>query len=577
MEAGGRRDAGGSPATERHRSRADVARRLARAVALLVGLVLAAPAEAGESALPVRDVAGAIRGEIPGPDVQAYLGVAVDATAAGVRVVRVVPGSPAEDAGLRASDLLREVDGRALAVPGDVDAVLTARRPGETVRVVAWRAAAIVDTRVRLGGRRGADTLFRKSVFRLAAVPLRFSDDAESTPAAETLRRLLFARSAATGAGASLADYYRGQSFGRLAVEGDVFEPLTLRAPRSRYAALPMGAGEGSAFQEAADDLLRSRGASALDGFDGVVFLYAGESESRAGFALWPHRAVVMVGARKLPYYVHGAGAKDGAAIGIHCHEFGHLLGLADEYGAGHRTGSGDFCLMALGHRGGEVSGAASPFSICVHCRMKLGWISPAVVDPRTRQRLRIRPVATAADQAVLIPLDGRCSQYVILEVRARRGSDAEFPSEGLLVWHVGGRPTPGQGIYAPPVDLVEAHGVDVFDASLVRTHEVAFPTDRARDITPDTQPAIVPATRASFPLHLTDIVRESDGSVLVTIGVARRVVQPAPAPSEPETPDADGCVVRRDPVTGEETRFRVGAGQVAPPALPPAPSSGQR
>lgn len=541
-----------------------VGRCLGTAAAVLVLLSLAT-AEAGDPSLRVRDLRDAIRSDIAGPELRAWCGVVVEPAAAGIRVTRVVPASPADGAGLRPGDVIRSLDGAAVASGEDLDRLLDDRRPGDVVRVDASRAGERIAATARLAGRRAQDGLFRRSIFRLAVVPVRFQDDRGPSAEPTALRRLLFDATGRAGPGASVADYFRVQSHGRLAIEGDVLDPLTLPAPRAHYADLPMGAADGSAFQDAADLLVRRHGASGLADYDGFTFLYGGTPETRSGYALWPHRSTVAVGARRVPYYVQGTGGDGGLSIGIHCHEFGHLLGLTDGYGAGHRTGCGDFCLMAIGHRGGPVSGDAAPFSLCAQCRMRLGWTDPAVLDPRTPQRVRIPPASSGADAAVLLPLDARCDEYALLEVRARRGFDAELPSEGLLVWHVGGKPPRGQAVYAQPDDLVEAHGIDVFDASLVRIDEIAFPTARARDLTPDTRPSLAPATPSGFAPYLTDIVREADGSVVVTIGVRKQVRQAPPAAYPMETPDADGYVVRRDPITGEDARFYAGQGEHAP------------
>ena len=48
---------------------------------------------------------------------------------------RVVPGSPAAAAGVRAGDLLRGVDGDRVQAMADVATVLERHRPGDAVRV----------------------------------------------------------------------------------------------------------------------------------------------------------------------------------------------------------------------------------------------------------------------------------------------------------------------------------------------------------------------------------------------------------------------------------------------------------
>jgi immune inhibitor A peptidase M6 len=270
---------------------------------------------------------------------------------------------------------------------------------------------------------------------------------------------------------------------------------------------------------------------------------------------------------------VHAAG--DGTAIGVHCHEFGHLLGLPDAYGAGHVTGCGDFCLMAIGHRGGPTDGARSPFSLCAWCRMRMGWSEPVVLDPRVAQRVRLSPSDRSGDVAV-VPLSPRTDEYLLLEVRNRTGFDAELPDAGLLVWHVGGAATPGQGRYGTYADLVEAHGLDRVDASLVRTDEIAFPTRRAHDLTPETVPAVRPAAPDGLPAWITDIGRAPGGCVDVTLGVVRRVHQAAPDPASEPPADGDGFVVRTDPITGAEVRLYVGEAPDGRVPLPQPATGGE-
>ncbi len=406
-------------------------------------------------------------------------------------------------------------------------------------------------------------------------MPLRFADDVAPSPDAARLARLLFAKTGAAGPGASLADYYRVQSSGRLDVEGRILAPVTLPLPRANYASQPMGGSAQSAFAAAAA-VLESRDVVAAHACDGIAFLYVGETESRPGFALWPHRSTVTVAGRRVPYYVHAADAGDSDAVGVHCHEFGHLLGLPDAYGAAHLSGCGDFCVMAIGHRGGPTSGARSPFSMCAWCRMRLGWIDPVEVDPRTAQRVRLKPISSGGG-AVVVPLTPRTDEYLLLEARRREGFDAELPSAGLLVWHVGGAAPPGKGPFGGYVELVAAHGVDCIDSALVHTGEIAFPTRRARDLTPDTTPSVRATATDAFPAYLTSIDAEADGSVVLTIGVPRVVAQAAPAPAARSPLDGDGFVVRVDPITGVPVKLFTVGGDVPPLPVPADGGAGRR
>ncbi len=540
----------------------------------LAVLASAGTAVAQDASLATRDASEARAGPYPEPGMAAFLGVVSAASTAGLEIARVVEGSAAARCGLRAGDVIRRLNDRVARAPGDLDLMLRGAAPGDVLRIALERDGTLIDRSVTLGARRRMDRLFRGASFRLAVVPVLFADDDAPDVDAGELRRFFFAAGGRRGAGASVRDYFTAQSRRALDVDGVVLAPLRLSLTRAAYASREMGAGQGSPFREAAAVLGARDGAAALRGIDGVAFLYDGATETTPGRALWPHRAVVSVGGRRLPYYVHSSATVRRGEIGEHCHEFGHLLGLEDMYGAGHRTGAGDFCVMAIGHRGGASQGAASPFGMCAPCRLRLGWLDHVTVDPAAPQRLRIAPADSRRARAVVLPLDRATSEFLLLEVRGGAGFDAELPSRGLLVWRVGGLPTPGQGVYGSRVDLVEAHGLDTFDASLVRPREIAFPTKRTRDLTPTTWPSSSSARPGTFDVHLTDIVRDPGGAVVVTIGVARSVRQAPPVPRAGEMPDAaDARVSRVDPVTGETIVFELAAGSPAAPLSPSAPS----
>ena len=86
----------------------------------------------------------------------AYLGLSstVSVNASGGAIVRdVVPGGPADRAGIQAADLVTEVDGRRVFDPSDISAAIGQRNPGDTVAVTVQRAGAILHLQVQLGQR----------------------------------------------------------------------------------------------------------------------------------------------------------------------------------------------------------------------------------------------------------------------------------------------------------------------------------------------------------------------------------------------------------------------------------------
>ncbi|MDQ3778142.1 MAG: trypsin-like peptidase domain-containing protein [Actinomycetota bacterium] len=82
----------------------------------------------------------------------AYLGVSLSGEGE-ARVMEVVPGSPAARAGIRANDLVTEVDGRRVTSGDQLRAAIDAKRPGEELRLTIRRAGNERELTVELGER----------------------------------------------------------------------------------------------------------------------------------------------------------------------------------------------------------------------------------------------------------------------------------------------------------------------------------------------------------------------------------------------------------------------------------------
>jgi serine protease Do len=94
-----------------------------------------------------------------------YLGVSVGpvtseaakynglADARGAYVTRVDPDTPARDAGVRQDDIIVAVDGKEIGPSEDLVAAISARRPGDKVRLTLWREGTEVPVTVTLAER----------------------------------------------------------------------------------------------------------------------------------------------------------------------------------------------------------------------------------------------------------------------------------------------------------------------------------------------------------------------------------------------------------------------------------------
>ncbi|MGB9776299.1 MAG: S1C family serine protease [Anaerolineae bacterium] len=87
----------------------------------------------------------------PVPEERPYLGIRYIARPRGAEVAEVIPGSPAEEAGLRVGDLIREVDGQRVSSNRPLGELLSLYRPGDRVVLTVERDGEELELRVTLG------------------------------------------------------------------------------------------------------------------------------------------------------------------------------------------------------------------------------------------------------------------------------------------------------------------------------------------------------------------------------------------------------------------------------------------
>lgn len=222
-----------------------------------------------------------------------------------------------------------------------------------------------------------------KKTYALAVVPVTFADRAWG---GGELPKLV----------ESLTAYLSRASSGRFALQAKVGDPVALGVERARFAdrdlapAVPAGA------------------------YDGVAFVAAGPIGAR-GTPLWPHKASLRHGGRKVEYLLLTEEPAD-RAPGIAAHEFMHLLGLPDKYDD-EKAEVGKWCILGTGYN------EKDPAPPCADCRVKLGWSPVVEADPR-----RDSTVQLPAGRVLRVPVNADSTESLLLEVRER-----------VLVWHLGG------------------------------------------------------------------------------------------------------------------------------------------
>jgi M6 family metalloprotease-like protein len=475
-------------------------------------------------------VLGAVSRPLKAPEQRAMLGLTVGepGDVEGTPITRVTQGLPAEKAGLKVGDRLLSVDGAPMTSASRLTETLSSRAPGDEVLLSVARQGRTDALKVVLAAdtsRGGSDGYFRggsywkKDVYRLAAILIEYPDQSLNAKVDEKAwTEALFSagtyqgKSSPTGqpVHGSLNDYWREQSCGAFRVEGKVFASVCVSKPRPEYSP---GNGTGGANRAAllveALDLVQKRdGKDALNGFDGLCFVYAGERVQTArGGLYWPHRSNFTHQGKRWGYFIVQEGGNRMNPLGVIAHEFGHLLGLPDLYARPESPGSeglGNWCAMSDHLSGGR------PQHLSAWCKEQLGWLKPAVVDPTVPQRLALAPVANSPTEClkVLVRPDG--SEYFLLEHRKKTGFDADLPAEGLLVWRV---------VRNRPV-LEESHGVEGPPGPRLYPPSVPFPSASNDAFTPHTTPSSRSLLGGGLPVHLTQIRRLPDGRIAVTLGV---------------------------------------------------------
>jgi M6 family metalloprotease-like protein len=444
----------------------------------------------------------------------------------GVTLRSVSDGLPAAKAGLKVGEVLVKLDGAALSSSASLTDAVAGKKPGDVVSIVVRRDGKDVELKLTLAadessGRSGSWdtrtlTLWKKDVYRLAVVPIEYPDVKHNTRiAGKNWEEAIFSSKhyldrSVTGQRVfgSVNDYYQEQSFGKLRVEGKVFDFIEAAKKRADYGQSTSPKQKTALLEEALDKLLERDGKDALAGFDGIFFLYAGgrvQGANRGGL-YWPHRATFSHRGKRWSYFISSEGGNAMSTISVICHEFGHMLGLPDLYARPENPGSegvGVWCAMS------NQVGNGRPQHFGAWSKERLGWIDPVVIDPTVKQKLILAPIEDSPKECfkVLVKLDG--SEHFLLENRKKKGFDQELPAEGLLIWRV---------VQNKPI-LEEAHGVEGPSGPRVFLSAVPFPSAANSAFTPYTMPSSRAQLGTGLPVWITNIRKLPDGRIAFWVG----------------------------------------------------------
>ena len=292
------------------------------------------------------------------------------------------------------------------------------------------------------------------------------------------------------GAMGSCKKYYQDQSNGKYTPQFDVVGPVILPKNTAYYGADAAYEGDDQYIADFVIDACKGAQAMGVDfsnydqdndgNVDLVYIIYAGYSQADGGAAtcIWPHAwdmqsALYYGNTNQSEYYVqyNAAGtitaqnlpvlngktilryacsnelifnSSARTSIGTICHEFGHVLGLADLY-ITETSATGDPKLIpgswALMSHGNYLNNGNTPPNLSVWEKYVLGWVEPEILY--------------ANEQHVVLPADGMTYRKLnrtcihsedgplttdttyYLENRQMTGWDTFLPGHGMLVWRV--------------------------------------------------------------------------------------------------------------------------------------------
>ncbi len=254
----------------------------------------------------------------------------------------------------------------------------------------------------------------------------------------------------------SVRDYFRANSYGKLDIQSTVLGPYTLPNTQAFYGAHSGSQNDANARQmiidacNAADPDIDF---STFDNdgnltLDGVHVIYSGRGEHNGGGdnAIWAHRSklnppLVLDGVRIIDYSCacEKQSSNSMSGIGVHCHEFGHVLGLWDYYDADYSENGisktfGEFEIMDAG---AYDNNEHTPPLYNAYSKVFLGWVTPYVIDTNMLMDITSIPSTdTALIFRINTPTEG---EYFLFENKDFSGWNAYLHSSIINYRNYGG------------------------------------------------------------------------------------------------------------------------------------------
>ncbi|QKG79727.1 M6 family metalloprotease domain-containing protein [Tenuifilum thalassicum] len=252
----------------------------------------------------------------------------------------------------------------------------------------------------------------------------------------------------------SVKDYYLENSWNQFNLTVDVFGPYTASQNMSYYGGNDYN-GNDSNPRALVTEAVNAADAQANfanydndgDGtVDGVYVIYAGygEEAGASSNAIWAHawnitpvtKDGVTISKYSCSAELRGNSGSTITAIGVICHEFGHVLGAPDYYDTNYSTGgqfygTGNWDMMASGswNNNGDT-----PAHHNAYTKVKIyGWANATILS--SAANITVKPVES--NKSFYQINSTTSGEYWLIENRQKTGFDAAVPGHGLLIYHV--------------------------------------------------------------------------------------------------------------------------------------------
>jgi M6 family metalloprotease-like protein len=345
----------------------------------------------------------------------------------------------------------------------------------------------------------------------------------------------------------SFRDYWHQMSLGNFKIVGRVANPTDengvprwLKASGTRAYYLESGgwALATEAYQLALDSGYISENPHSSNYFHKICIVYAREA-IQANLIGGDLDGILFYLPERCGPNLFGGGPseKSFTHIGLYAHEFGHTLGLNDEYiglGEDGATDLYNFCLMTWGSRNGPDRKGACPATLSPYQRIKNFWVAPDTLD-EDEDNFIVEYNYLDPKFFCIVPVDATEGEHYIVETKNREGFDLYIPSDPadtvdqtgrLIIWQHNTHsdsPSPNytDRIRIIPADNIRSDNIqsqlnDFFPADFYNNNQSFNDTSSPRATINETNPGVnQPGDPAYFVLN--GIQKLSNGNTLIS------------------------------------------------------------